>query len=381
MIEEIRIGDRRFLLLGTAHISQESIAEVVQAIETYKPDSVCVELCQARFDSIKHPDRWKQMDVVRVVKEGKSGLLMANLVLSSFQKKMGDQLGVKPGAEMVAAVDAAERIGAQVVLADRSVSITLKRCWARLGWFEKSKALAHLLSEGLASPEITAEEIESLKQTDVLSEAIGSLAKELPGVKEVLIDERDRYLAGKIQGAPGQTVLAVVGAGHLAGILSWMEKEVELEPLDRLPPPSPWVNVLKYGFPALVLALFAYGFTFIDGQTSWEMAKRWFLANGILAGLGAALAGGHILTILVAFVAAPFTSLNPAIAAGWVSGLTEAWVRKPKVADFENLPQDITSLKGFWSNEITRILLVVVLSNLGSSLGSLIGIPLLAALL
>ncbi|OGH00112.1 MAG: conjugal transfer protein TraB [Candidatus Lambdaproteobacteria bacterium RIFOXYD1_FULL_56_27] len=381
MIEELQIGEKRFLLLGTAHISQESITEVIQAIEAHRPDSVCVELCQARFDSIKHPDHWKQMDVVRVVKEGKSGLLMANLVLSSFQKKMGDQLGVKPGAEMVAAVEAAEKIGAQVVLADRSVSVTLKRCWGRLGFFEKAKALAHLFSEGLSAPEITPEEIEALKQTDVLSEAISSLAKELPGVKEVLIDERDQYLAAKIKQAPGATVLAVVGAGHLAGILSWMEKEVDLEPLDQLPPPSRWVNLLKYGFPGLVLALFAYGFTFIDSQTSFEMAKRWFLANGILAGLGAALAGGHILTILVAFLAAPFTSLNPAIAAGWVSGLTEAWVRKPKVADFENLPQDITSLKGFWSNEITRILLVVVFSNLGSSLGSLIGIPLLAALL
>ncbi|OGG95399.1 MAG: conjugal transfer protein TraB [Candidatus Lambdaproteobacteria bacterium RIFOXYD2_FULL_50_16] len=381
MIEEISLEGKRILLIGTAHISQESVELVRQTIEQERPSQVCVELCSARLDAIQNPERWKNMDLIRVVKEGKAPMLIANLVLTAFQKKMGDQLGVKPGAEMIAALEAANQVGAQVILADRTVSTTLKRAWGNLGFVGKFKALWQLLSSILDNPEISVEEIEALKQKDQLSEAIEALAKELPGIKEVLIDERDQYLAQKISAAQGPLVLAVVGAGHVAGIKAWMGKTIDLEKLDQIPPPSPWTQVLKWGLPLFILAMIGYGFTFTEAEVSTEMIKRWVLANGLLSAFGAALAGGHILTILTAFVAAPITSLNPTIAAGWVSGLTEAWIRKPTVEDFENLGQDITTFKGFWRNEITRILLVVVLSNLGSSIGTLIGIPLIASLL
>jgi len=381
MIEEISLEGKRILLIGTAHISQESVELVRQTIEQERPSQVCVELCAARLDAIQNPERWKNMDLIRVVKEGKAPMLIANLVLTAFQKKMGDQLGVKPGAEMIAALEAANQVGAQVILADRTVSTTLKRAWGNLGFVGKFKALWQLLSSILDNPEISVEEIEALKQKDQLSEAIEALAKELPGIKEVLIDERDQYLAQKISAAQGPLVLAVVGAGHVAGIKAWMGKTIDLEKLDQIPPPSPWTQVLKWGLPLFILAMIGYGFTFTEAEVSTEMIKRWVLANGLLSAFGAALAGGHILTILTAFVAAPITSLNPTIAAGWVSGLTEAWIRKPTVEDFENLGQDITTFKGFWRNEITRILLVVVLSNLGSSIGTLIGIPLIASLL
>jgi len=381
MLEEINLPDKKVLLLGTAHISAESITEVRDAIAQHQPDVVCVELCQARFDALKNPDRWKEMNIVDVVKQGKAPLLLANLALSAFQKKMGDQLGVKPGAEMAAAVEAAETTGAEVVLADRDVTVTLKRSWGRLGFFEKLKAISQLVASSFEKGDVTAEEVENLKETDVLSESIEEMAKQMPVVKEVLIDERDQYLAEKIRSTEGKVVLAVVGAGHMPGIKKWITQEVDLEPLLVIPPPSGVVTALKYLIPLGILAMIGYGFYAASGDVSIEMLKRWVLVNGVLAAAGAALAGGHILTVFVAFVAAPFTSLNPAIAAGWVSGLTEAWVRKPKVSDFETLGEDVTSLRGFWSNEITRILLVVVFSNLGSTLGTLIGIPLLASLL
>ncbi|MDT8447008.1 MAG: TraB/GumN family protein [bacterium] len=381
MIEELSLDGRRIILLGTAHISAQSIEDVRQAITEYQPDQVCVELCVHRYDAIKNAEHWQRMDIVRVIKEGKAPLLLANLMLTAFQKKMGDQLGVRPGAEMVAAIEAAEAIGAKVVLADRAVTTTLKRAWGALGFFEKLKALMHLIGGSLNSQEVSEAEIEELKNTDVLTEAIESMAAELPGIKTVLIDERDRYLAQKIRSAEGPTVLAVVGAGHLPGIQRQITEEHDLEPLRVIPKPSPWVNIIKFGMPLIIIAMIVYGFAQADAQVSWEMIKRWVLANGLLSGLGALIAGGHPLTVLTAFVAAPITSLNPTIAAGWVSGLTEAWLRKPTVQDFENLGQDITSLAGFRRNEITRILLVVILSNVGSALGTFLGIPLLASLL
>ncbi len=381
MIEELQRNGRRFVLVGTAHISQKSIEEVERTIEEVRPDTVAVELCASRFEAIQNQDHWRQMDIVKVVKEGKAPLLMANLLLSAYQRRMGEKLGVRPGAEMLHAVQKSKEVGAETSLADREVSITLKRTWGRLSMWKKVKLISGMIFGGFNQEEITQEEVENLKEMDVLTEAIASLAKEMPEIKEVLIDERDRYLAQKIKDSPGQTVVAVVGAGHLAGICKHFDEDIDLDALNSLPPPSPWVKLLKWGIPLGILGVILYGFTFMSGEVSLEMIKRWVLANGILAALGAALAGGHILTVITAFVAAPITSLNPTIAAGWVSGLTEAWVRKPKVEDFEKLGQDITSFAGIRKNEITKILLVVVFSNLGSSLGTFVGIPLITSLL
>lgn len=372
---------RRIILLGTAHISQQSIQDVDRAIETYKPDSVCVELCPSRFESIKNADSWKEMDIVKVVKGGKAPLLMANLILTAFQKKMGDQLGVKPGAEMVEAVNKAEEVGSKTVLIDREVSQTLKRAWGSISLWQKTKLASQLFSSLFENPEIDETEIEELKEADMLNEAIYELGKEMPPIKETLIDERDQYMAQKINEAPGETILAVVGAGHMAGIERNLELAHDLERLSQTPPPSMLLKFFKWFLPLLVIGIIGYGFATVDTEVSMEMILRWVLANGILAGLGALIAGGHVLTVIIAFLAAPITSLNPAVAAGWVSGLTEAWLRKPKVEDFENLHQDITSFSGFRKNEITRILMVVVFSNLGSSIGTFVGIPLITSLL
>ncbi len=381
MRKEISLNGKKYILIGTAHISKDSVDEVAEVIQEVRPDSVCVELCASRYESIRKPDHWKNMDIVKVVKEGKAPMLMMNLILSAFQKKMGDKLGVKPGAEMLKAIEVAEESGSNIVLADRDVTITFKRAWGNLSFWEKMKLIGQIFASVFESPDISEEEVESLKEGDMLTEAIDMMAKELPGIKSVLIDERDQFQAAKILEAEGETIVAVVGAGHVPGIAHHIENPGEISDLETVPPPGKIGKILKWVIPLGILGVIAYGFFNMDTEVSLEMIKRWVLANGILSAAGALLAGGHILTILVAFVAAPITSLNPTIAAGWVSGLTEAWIRKPRVEDFENLPRDITTLRGFRKNEITRILLVVVFSNLGSSIGTFIGIPLIASLL
>ncbi len=381
MRQEVTISGKRIILIGTAHISQSSINEVEEVIGDTQPDTVCVELCQSRYESIRNKDQWKNMDIVKVIKEGKAPMLMGNLILSAFQKKMGDQLGVKPGAEMVAAIKVAEEVQARKVMADREVSITLRRAWGNLSFWEKTKLMGQIFGSLFESPEISEEEVENLKEGDMLTEAIETMAKEMPGIKTVLIDERDRYLSTKIASAEGETIVAVVGAGHMPGIIKYLDQPADLNKLEKLPAKGKLGTILKWAIPAIIIGIIAYGFFLIDTSVSLEMLKRWILINGVLSAIGAAIAGGHILTILTAFVAAPITSLNPTIAAGWVSGLTEAWIRKPRVEDFENLAQDITSVKGFRRNEITKILLVVVLSNVGSGIGTFIGFPLVASLL
>ena len=381
MREDLTINGKTIVLVGTAHVSDESIAEVESIIKEIQPESVCVELCASRYESIRNADHWKNMDIVKVIKQGKAPMLVMNLILSAFQKKMGDKLGVKPGAEMVKAIDIAEDVGAAVVLADRDITITFKRAWGNLSFWSKLKLFSQMILSIFESPDISKEEVEELKNKDMLTEAIEMLAKSFPGIKSVLIDERDLFQASKILDAEGDKIVAVVGAGHVPGITRQIGKEIDLSELETIPPAGKVGKFIKWGIPLVIFAIIGYGFFQIDANVSLEMIKRWILVNGILAAMGALLAGGHVLTIISAFLAAPFTSLNPTIAAGWVSGLVEAWVRKPKVEDFENLAKDITSIRGFRKNEITRILLVVVFSNFGSMIGTFIGLPLVASLL
>lgn len=381
MRQDITVNGKEIILVGTAHISQESVVEVEEVIRETKPDTVGIELCETRYQSTTQRDRWENMDIIKVIKEGKAPLLMANLVVSAFQKKMGDKLGVKPGAELQKAAEISKELEIPIALVDREVSVTLKRVWRKLSTWEKVKLSMQMLAGTVDSPDITEEEVERLKSQDMLSEVIDGFAQEFPMIKKVLIDERDQYLASKIMASSGDKIVAVVGAGHVPGILKHLDNPPEIAPLEEVPAPGKLGKILKWGIPLAVIGAMAYGFFKIDLSVGLDMIKFWFLANGVLAGLGAILAGGHILTIISAILAAPITSLNPAIAAGWVAGLVEAWVRKPKVADFENLAQDITTVKGFRRNEITKILLVVVLCNIGSMIGTIVGVPYIMALL
>jgi len=362
---------RQIYIVGTAHVSQKSAELVESVVKELKPDSVAVELCEPRYRALKNPEEWKKTDIVQVIKQGKSSLLLVQLILSGFQKRIGKKLGVQPGLEMMKAIEAAEEVGAKTVLADREVSITLKRTWGGLGFFGGMKLLSTLILEGFApSQELDEEEIERLKTADVLEEAMREFAEALPTVRESLIDERDQYLASKINSAPGERVVAVVGAGHVPGITRYLDQKIDLAPLETVPPPSPWAKIFKWGIPLAILALIIYGATTAGTDVGKQMLLDWFVINAVFGGVGTLLAAAHPLTILVSFIVSPFTSANPGIAAGWVAGLVEASLRKPRVEDFEMLSAEPITLKLVYKNRVTRVLLVVILTNLLGAIGT-----------
>lgn len=377
-IHLLTFEDKEITLIGTAHVSRESADLVVKVIEEEKPDTVCVELCESRYKAIKQKNRWQNTDLIKVIREKKSFLLLSNLLLTSFQKKIGQKLGIKPGEEMIRAMDSADSVGAHIHLADRDIRITLSRTWRLMGLWTKMKLLAQLVTSMGEVDSIKEEDIEKMKDKDVLETLLSEIGKTLPELRRILIDERDKYLTEKIRSAPGKRIVAVVGAGHVPGIKRGWNEAIDLNALDVLPPKGKIFSFLKWGIPALVVGLIVLGFFYAGASAGTHMIKWWVLANAVFAGLGAAIALAHPLTILSAIVASPITSLNPMIAAGWVAGLVETFIGKPKVKDFENLPADILSLKGFWKNKITRILLIVVFTNLGSSLGAFVAIPLMA---
>jgi pheromone shutdown-related protein TraB len=377
-IHRLTFEDREIALIGTAHVSKESADLVVKVIEAEKPDTVCVELCESRYKAIKQKNRWQNTDLIKVIREKKSFLLLSNLLLTSFQKKIGQKLGIKPGEEMIRAMDAADSVGANTHLADRDIRITLSRTWRLMGLWTKIKLLAQLVTSMGEVDSVKEEDIEKMKDKDVLETLLSEIGETLPELRRILIDERDQYLTEKIRSAPGKKIVAVVGAGHVPGIKRDWNKTIDLNALDELPPKGKIFSFLKWGIPALVVGLIVLGFFYAGSSAGTHMIKWWVLANAVFAGIGAAIALAHPLTVLSAIVASPITSLNPMIAAGWVAGLVEAFIGKPKVKDFENLPADILSLKGFWKNKITRILLIVVFTNLGSSLGAFVAIPLMA---
>ena len=377
-IHRLTFEDKEITLIGTAHVSRESADLVVKVIEEEKPDTVCVELCESRYKAIKQKNRWQNTDLIKVIREKKSFLLLSNLLLTSFQKKIGQKLGIKPGEEMIRAMESADSVGAHIHLADRDIRITLSRTWRLMGLWTKMKLLAQLVTSMGEVDSIKEEDIEKMKDKDVLETLLSEIGKTLPELRRILIDERDMYLTEKIRSAPGKRIVAVVGAGHVPGIKRGWNKAIDLNALDELPPKGKLFSFLKWGIPALVVGLIVLGFFYAGASAGTHMIKWWVLANAVFAGLGAAIALAHPLTILSAIVASPITSLNPMIAAGWVAGLVETFIGKPKVKDFESLPADILSLKGFWKNKITRILLIVVFTNLGSSLGAFVAIPLMA---
>ncbi len=360
-------------IVGTAHISKKSVEEVERVIDTLRPDTVCIELDQVRYESLTDPTRWRKLDIFQVIKEKKVLLLMTSLVLSAYQRRMGEALGVKPGAEMLAAVEKAKAIGAELVLADRDIQATLKRTWRNLSFFNRAKILGSLVGGFFAAGEITEEQIEELKDKDTISEMMNELAKALPQVQVPLIDERDRYLMSSIREAPGKRIVAVVGAGHVAGMVSYLDQEVDREALRRIPPPSLLGRSLQWIIPLIVLSAFYWGYHENQGKGLTEMLYAWIVPNSIAAGVFAVIALARPLTVLVAMIASPITSLNPTIGAGMVTGLLEAWLRKPTVEDCERIPEDSKSWRGIYRNPFTRVLVVAVLTTVGSALGGWIG--------
>jgi pheromone shutdown-related protein TraB len=380
-VHRLAYDGKDILLVGTAHVSKQSVELVESVIDQERPDTVCVELCAGRFQTLRQKDSWQQMDIVKVIREKKSFLLLSNLILAAFQKRIAAKLDIRPGQEMIQAIESAEAIGAAVHLADRDVRVTLSRTWRQMGWWARIKLIFQLILSFGDVDEIGAEEVERLKQQDMLETILAEVGRSLPTIRKTLIDERDQYLAAKIRTAPGQKIVAVVGAGHVPGILRYWSQPLEIAELESLPPKGRLSTSLKWGIPAIIVCLMGYGFFRGGSDVGASMVMWWIGANALLAGLGALAAWAHPMTILSAMLAAPITSLNPMIAAGWVSGLVEAFSRKPQVKDFERLQEDIQSLRGFWSNKVTRILLVVAFTNLGSAAGTFVAFPMMMQLL
>ena len=380
-IKTLHFNDREIILVGTAHISKESMEEVDKTVRDTLPDCVAVELDEQRYESIKSPEAWKNLDIVKVLKEKRGFIMLANLVLGSFQRRMGADVGVKPGDEMRSALTVSEELGIPVAMVDRPIQTTLRRAWAKNSLWGKLKLLSALFAAAFEKEEISAEQIESLKSSNEMDSMMDELAGYLPTVKEVLIDERDRYLAAHIWNCKGKKVLAVLGAGHLPGVEKFLngiasgEKNCDTADIEEVPAAGAGAKIAGWIFPALLIALIAAGFFTGGVKTSFDMLISWVLWNGSLAALGTLLALGHPLAIITGFVGAPLGTLNPFLAVGLFTGLVQAWVRKPKVEDMEHLIDDASSLKGLYKNRIGRILLVFFLSSLGGSIGNFIAVP------
>ncbi len=371
-ITRLNLDAKEFILIGTAHVSKNSAELVKEVIELERPDSVCVELDEKRFQTLQEGNAWKNMDIFKVIKEKKSTLLLVNLLLSSFQKRIAKEMGINAGQEMIQGIESAKAVGANLVLADRDIQITFARIWHNIGFWGKMKLMAELILSIFNNEKITEEELEKLKSQDMLNSILADFTKSFPRLKTPLVDERDQYLAQKIKEAPGQKIVAVLGAAHVPGVKEEIKKEHDLVALTKVPPSSKYGKIIGWSIPVLIIALIL--FTFIANPSlGAEQTLSWILWTGSFAALGTALAFGHPLAIITAFVVAPITTLHPLIAAGWFAGLAQAYVRRPSVKDFENLSEDIFSIKGFWQNKVTRILLIVTMANIGGSIGTFIG--------
>lgn len=371
-ITRININDKEIILIGTAHVSKKSAEEVKGVIELENPDSVCVELDEQRYQSIVDGNKWRETDIFKIIKEGKTTLLLMNLAISSFQRRLAKQFDIKPGQEMIQGIESAENIGADLVLADRNIQITFSRIWRSIGLKGKALLLSQIIFSVFSDETISEEDLEEMKSKDMLDAMLEEFTENFPKLKKPLIDERDQYLSQKIKEAPGNKVVAVLGAAHVPGIKREIEKEHNLEQLVQRPPKSKVPKIIAWSIPLLIISIIAY--TFITNPSAGiQQTISWILWNGSLSSIGVIIALGHPLTVLTAFIAAPITSLNPLIAAGWFAGITQAYVRRPVVADFESLSSDVFNIKGFWNNKVTRIFLVVMLANIGSSIGTFIG--------
>lgn len=371
-ITRIELDGKEIILIGTAHVSKQSALQVKEVIEAEQPDSVCVELDAQRYESVKDKNKWQNMDIFKVVKEKKATLLLMNMMISSFQNRVAKQFGIQPGQEMIQGIESANETGAELVLADRNIQTTFSRIWRNIGLSGRAKLMMSIFYSIFNKEEISEEELEKMKSQDMLNSVMEEFTREFPRLKTPLIDERDQYLAQKIKTAPGDKVVAVLGAAHVPGITKEIHQENDLKQLSEVPKKSKVPKIIGWSIPIIILSVIAYTF-YMNPSAGWQQTISWILWNGGLSALGAAIALGHPLTVLTAFLAAPFSSLNPLLAAGWFAGIVQALIRKPHVSDFETLPDDVLSVKGFWDNKVTRILLIVVLANIGSSIGTFIG--------
>jgi pheromone shutdown-related protein TraB len=374
-VSVLTVGDKTVIIVGTAHVSQESVEIVKRVIEQEHPDDVCVELDAKRFEAISHPNRWESLDLKEIIRKQQLSTLMVNLVLASFQKRLGDKLGVLPGMEMLEAIRMAEKHNIPVILGDRDVRVTMRRAWRNTPFWRKSLLVSSLMLSIFDTTEVSEDEIRNLKKQDVLSEMMKDLGKEVPTLKVALIDERDRYLAKKIVETPGKRTVAVVGAGHVAGICKIIEQQVsvDLEELNYIPPVSPIWKMVGWSIPLLIIGSIAWIGWQKGADAAGDNALFWILANGIPSGIGGILAMAHPLTILTAFASAPFTSLTPVIGVGYVTAFVQAYLQPPIVKDFQTVAEDIAIPGRWWKSRLLRVFLAFLLPTIGSIIGTWVG--------
>jgi len=369
--------DREIILIGTAHISQASKELVRETIENEHPDTVCIELDEGRLQSIRDPERWKKTDLKEVIKKKQLATLIANLVLGSYQKRMGDQTGVKPGSELKEAADIATEKDIPIVLADRDIKITLKRTWACTPWYRKLSLLGGLFGSIFDKTEISEEDLAKIKEQDALNSMMQEFGKTYPEVKQVLIDERDQFLAGRIKNAEGKKIVAVVGAGHVKGIAAIISENKELpseESITKIPKGSCIWKIIGWAIPAAIIASIAFVGYEAGIEKAGQLSLQWAMLTGGGAMLGAIIAGGHPLTVLVALVAAPFTGLTPLIGVGFFTALTQVYMRPPRVSEMETLADDIWQVKHWWKNRVTRVMLCFLCPGIPAIVGKILAI-------
>jgi pheromone shutdown-related protein TraB len=376
-VQHVTIKSVDYALLGTAHVSRTSAEAVQRLLESGHYDAVAIELCQSRYQAMTDRESWRNLNLFSILREGKAGMMMASLALSAYQRRIADQFGIEPGAEMKAAIEAANKAGLPLQLIDREIGITLRRASRRLSWWKRWVMINGLFFSLFSREEIDEKDIERLKQGDLLTETFSEFSESAPELYESLIAERDRFMAARLleENArhPGRKVLAVLGAGHLEGTARALRDEsspaAAVARLNQMPPASKIFKFIPWLILVAVLTGFAIGFS-RSPELGWSLVLTWVLINGTLSALGALIARAHPLTVLTALVAAPLTSLNPTVGAGMVTGAVEAWLKKPRVGDFETLRDDVVKVSGWFKNRVSHVFVVFFLSNLGSAAGT-----------
>ncbi len=383
MIKRLKYQDKEIILVGTAHISKESIKLVEETISKEEPDVIGVELDKDRLYQLMSGKKWQETNIIEIIQTGKTELFLLNILLSNMQRQLGEHVGVAPGAEMLAALKIAQEKQLPVQLLDRDVRVTLKRAFKTMGIIEKLKLGAALIGGFFGIGEkVTVEKIEELKKEDLLNNLMKELGKQFPSIKKVLVDERDLFISEMIRKSPGKKIVAVVGAGHIEGIIEHIKKDkkVNLAEISVVPKKLGILKIVGIVLPIIFAVLIGYGFYVKGLETTLNLLGYWILITGGLSALGALIARAHPLSIIAAFISAPITTLHPALAAGWISGLVEAKFNPPKVIDFEKLPE-VSTIGGFYRNRVTHVLIVAALTNIGATIGVIIAFPTLLALL
>ena len=374
-IERLTVDGREFILVGTAHISRESVDLVRQVIETERPDCVCIELDERRYAALSQKNRFEALDLKQIIRQQQLTTLFLNLILVAYQQQLGGKLGVLPGTEFLEAATLADELGIPLVLCDRDVRVTLRRAWGAISLWRRFVLFGSVLHSAFNRPTLTEDDLRALRTEDVGTRLINELGQEFPGLKAVLIDERDTYLAEKIRRSRGARVVAVVGAGHLHGLRAALAEaqHVDLTGLETTPPVSNAWKWIGWGMPAVIFIAIAVIGWEKGAAAAGDNLLFWVLITGVPSMIGTLIALAHPLTVLTALVAAPITSLTPVLGVGYVAAFVEAYLRPPRVYEFQSVAQDFNSVRQWWKNRLLRILLVFLLSTLFGATGTLIG--------